>query len=128
MVMSPTPFFFCLKFGARAESFYVNLLREFLGIVLKREEAILVLKELLDSCMDLDGHSLELAPPNVPNSGYQIIIKGILDQETKQHIQNITTKHQLTTQTGNIWKTKRTPNKTEPDTHIIYKLKNNPSC
>ncbi len=94
-----------------------------LGIALKREEAISVLKELLDTCKGLDGHGLELTAPNTPTSGYQIIIKGVLDQETKQHIQDIITKHLLTHQTGNIWKTKRSLNKIEPDTLIIYKPK-----
>jgi hypothetical protein len=92
-------------------------------IGLKREEAISVLKELLDNCKGLDGHSLELTDPSISTSGYQIIIKGILDQETKQHIQNTITKHQLTSQTGNMWKTKHSLNKTEPDTLIIYRTK-----
>jgi hypothetical protein len=92
--------------------------------LLKREEAILVLKEILDKCVGLDGHGFELVSPSAPTAGYQIVIKGILDQETKQHIQTILTKHQLTGQTGNIWKTKHSPNKTEPDTLIIFKTKN----
>jgi len=55
---------------------------------LRREEAISVLKELLDNCTGLDGHYFELAPPNEPTStkeGYQIIIKAALDQEKKMH-------------------------------------------
>jgi hypothetical protein len=99
-----------------------------LGIVLKRQEAILILKELLDNCTGLDGRSLELIAPNSPACGYQIIIKGILDQETKQHTQNIIVKHQLTSQSGTLWKTKRSLNKTEPDTLIIYKPKNSASA
>ena len=90
-------------------------------IGLEREEAILVLKELLDICMGLDGHGLELTTPNALTSGYQIIIKGILDAETKIDIQETLTKHQLTFQAGNMWKTKRSLNKTDPDTLIIYK-------
>ena len=93
---------------------------------MKREEAISVLKELLGNCIGLDGHSLELAPPNAPTpmkDCYQIIIKGVLDQETKQHIQEIITEHKLASQTGNMWKTKHSINKTEPDTLIIYKPK-----
>lgn len=91
---------------------------------MKREEAVSVLKELLDNCTGLDGHSLELTPPNVltpKRDGYQIIIKGILDAETKQHIQEIITKHRLTSQTGSMWKTKHSINKTESDTLIIYR-------
>jgi len=90
---------------------------------LKRDEAISVLKELLDDCKGLDGHSFELTAPSAPSSGYQIVIKGILDEETKKQVQEITTKHKLTSQTGNIWKTKRSINKTEPDTLIIYRSK-----
>ena len=102
-------------------------MKRLLGIALKREEAISVLKELLDSRTGLDGHGLELTAPNAPTptaGGYQIIIKGILDQETKQHIQDILIKQQLSYQIGSMWKTKRSPNKTEPDTLIIYKTKN----
>jgi hypothetical protein len=88
---------------------------------LKREESISVLKELLDNCKGLDGHSLEVTAPTA--GGYQIIIKGILDQETKNQILYILKKHQLSYQVGSIWKTKRSPNKTEPDTFIIYKPK-----
>lgn len=91
--------------------------------ILEREEAIIVLKELLDNSPGLDGHGLELTAPNEPICGYQIIIKGILDEKTKQFIQEILSKHQLTSQTGNLWKTKRSLNKTEPDTLIIYKTK-----
>jgi hypothetical protein len=99
-----------------------------LGIVLKREEAISVLKELLDNCRGLDGHYLELSSPNVSSStmgGYQITIKTALDEETKKCIQEILIKHQLTYQAGSMWRTKRSINKTDPDTFIIYKLKNN---
>jgi hypothetical protein len=91
---------------------------------LRREKAISVLKELLDNCKGLDGHYFELAPPNASTSteeGYQIIIRTAIDQETKKRIQDILMKHQLTYQTGNMWKTKRSINKTVPDTFIIYK-------
>jgi hypothetical protein len=94
-----------------------------LGIVLKRDEAISVLKELLDNCAGLDGRGLELIASNAPTSGYQIIIKGVLDEETKQRINVILIKHQLNSQIGNLWKTKHSSNKTEPDTLIIFKTK-----
>jgi len=96
------------------------------GTVLKREEAISVLKELLDSCSGLDDHSLELASPNALTStsgGYQIIIGKPLDEKTRNCMQDILTKHQLIYQAGSIWKTKRSINK-DPDTFIIYKTKN----
>ena len=96
---------------------------------MKREEAISVLKELLDNCNGLDGNYLELSSSNASSStmgGYQITIKTALDEKTKKRIQEILMKHQLTYQAGNMWKTKRSINKTEPDTYIIYKPKNNP--
>jgi hypothetical protein len=92
--------------------------------VLKREEAIEVLKELLDKCNCLDGHLVEIAPPIDPQStgeGYQIIIRGTLDGETQRHIKDITIQHQLISQVGSLWKTKRSLNKSEPDTLIIYR-------
>jgi hypothetical protein len=95
---------------------------------LKREEAISVLKDLLDNCIGLDGHYLELSSSNVFSSmmgGYQITIKTALDEETKKCIQELLKKHQLTYQAGNTWKTKRSISKTEPDTFIIYKPKDN---
>ena len=96
---------------------------------MKREEAISVLKELLDNCKGLDGHYLELSSSNVSSSmmgGYQITIKTALDEETKKCIQEILMKHQLTYQAGSMWKTKRSINKTDPDTFIIYKPKDSP--
>ena len=93
---------------------------------MKREEAISIIKELLDNCPGLDGHYLELAPPNTPTSnveGYQIIIGKALDEKTKNCIQGNLMKHQLACQIGSMWKTKWSKNK-EPDTFIIYKPKN----
>jgi hypothetical protein len=65
------------------------LQKKIFGILLKRKEAILFLKELLDYCEGLDGHTLELALSNSIEAkfgGYQIIIKGTLDEETKKRI------------------------------------------
>ncbi len=93
---------------------------------MKREEAIAVMKELLDGCIGLDGRSLELTSPNATastESGYQIIIRGTLDEETKKHIQGIAAARQLSLQIGSIWRTKRSINKSEPDTLIIYRAK-----
>jgi len=70
-----------------------------LGIYLKREEAILVLKELFDKCTNLDGHYLEVIPPNASKDismGYQIQIKAILDEETRTCMQDVLMKYQLT--------------------------------
>ena len=90
---------------------------------LKRDEALAVLKELLDGCAGLDGHSLELTPPNSPTStagGYQIIIRNPLDQETKNCILAILSRRELSYQLGSMWKTRRSISQ-EPDTLIIYK-------
>ena len=57
--------------------------------------------------------------------GFQITIKAALYEETEKRIQEILTKHQLTYQAGSMWKTKRSINKAEPDTYIIYKPKDN---
>jgi hypothetical protein len=69
------------------------------GIYLKREEAILVLKELFEKCTNLDGHYLELLPPNastILSGGYQIQIKATLDEETRTCMQDILMKNHLT--------------------------------
>jgi hypothetical protein len=66
---------------------------------LKREEAILVLKELFDKCTNLDGHYLEVIPPNASKDismGYQIQIKATLDEETRTCMQDVLMKYQLT--------------------------------
>ncbi len=58
---------------------------------MKREEAILVLKELFEKCTNLDGHYLELMPPNAStmlSGGYQIQIKATLDEETRDCMQD----------------------------------------
>ena len=121
---------FLIHFITKLEKFDIRIFllesaQRLLGITLKREEAVLVVKELLDNCTGLDGHSLELNASTISTSGYQIIIKGILNEETKKCIKDILTKHQLASQTGSFWKTKRSINKTEPDTLIIYKTKDN---
>lgn len=66
---------------------------------MKREEAILVLKELFDKCTTLDGHYLEVIPPKAASKlsgGYQIQIKTILDEETRTCMQDILMKNHLT--------------------------------
>ena len=70
-----------------------------LGIYLKREEAILVLKELFEKCTNLDGHYLELLPPDASkrmSGGYQIQIKATLDEETRNCMQDVLMKNHLT--------------------------------
>jgi hypothetical protein len=90
----------------------------------KRDEAVTVLKELIDSCQGLDGHPLELTPPNTATptgNGYQIFIFKPLDDATKKSVIDIVTRHKLAYQSGSIWKTRR--GATEPDTFIIYRPK-----
>jgi hypothetical protein len=81
------------------------------GIYLKREEAILVLKELFEKCTNLDGHYLEVLPPDASKDlslGYQIKIKATLDEETRTCMQDVLMKNQLTI-------------KVEEDSFIIYR-------
>ena len=95
-----------------------------MGLFLKRKEAIVVLKELLDYCEGLDEHSLELASSNSIETklgSYQIIIRGTLDEESKRRIQNILMRHQLSWQVGSMWRTRRSANKASPDTFIVYR-------
>jgi hypothetical protein len=83
-----------------------------LGSYLKREEAILVLKDLFEKCTNLDGHYLELIPPNAStmlSSGYQIQIKATLDEETRTCMQDVLMKNHLTIKV------------TDSDSFIIYK-------
>jgi hypothetical protein len=90
-------------------------------VALEREEAVTVLKELIDNCPGLDGHALEIMPPNTPTSGYQIFIIKTLDDATKKCVIDIINRHQLAYQSGSMWKTKRSA--AEPDTFIIYRPK-----
>ncbi len=87
-----------------------------------------MVKELLDNCLGIDGRSMEVAPPSPAIAsnmdGYQINVRGAIDEVTKEQIQETAAKHQLSIQIGNFWRTKRTINKPEPDILIIYKPKN----
>ncbi len=90
----------------------------------KRDEAVSVLKELIDHCPGLDGHPLEITPPNTltaSGEGYQVFIIKALDVETKKRVIDIVSRRQLAYQVGSMWKTKRSA--TEPDTFIIYRPK-----
>jgi hypothetical protein len=66
---------------------------------LKREEAILVLKELFEKCTFLDGYYLALMPAGYAgliSKGYQILIKTSIDEETRNCMQDILIKYKLT--------------------------------
>jgi hypothetical protein len=84
----------------------------FYGVFLKREEAIIVLKELFEKCTTLDGHYLEILPPNASSSmssGYQVVIKTALDEETRNCMQDVLIKYHLTIKV------------LDPETFVIYK-------
>lgn len=87
---------------------------------MNREKAIDLIKEMLLCCSALDGSSFELTPLAASLDRYQIIIIGVLDEKTKQQLQNLVAMHNYCLQIGHVWKTKRTLNKNAPDTHIIY--------
>jgi len=92
---------------------------------MNRQEAIALLKQVLDACAGLEGHPLELAPPNTPQTGgFQIIIAKPLDDETRKKVIQIITDHGLSYQAGAMWKTKHSVNLTGSDTFIIFKPKN----
>jgi hypothetical protein len=68
---------------------------------LKREEAILVLKELFEKCTDMDGRYMSLVPPTsvLPIAhGYQIHIKTGLDIITEKCMQDVIDSHNLAMQ------------------------------
>jgi hypothetical protein len=80
--------------------------------LMKREEAIEVLKNLFEICTTLDGRWLSLMPPNAGSKlsqGYQIIIKTPLDELTRNCMQDVLVKYHLTIKI------------TETDTFVIYK-------
>jgi hypothetical protein len=59
----------------------------FLVLFLKREEAILILKELFEKCTDMDGRYMSLVPPTSVEPiahGYQIHIRAGLDILTEK--------------------------------------------
>jgi hypothetical protein len=67
-------------------------------ILLKRDEAILILNEIFGRCTSIDGRYLALMPPHASNllsAGYQIVIKTDLDEETRTCMQDILMKNHL---------------------------------
>ena len=78
---------------------------------MNRHEAVTFLKEITNSCANMSPDSVTLFHSKMddPNSmGYQVHIKTILDNETKQQIRNIVEKHSLAL-------------KEEKDKVVIYK-------
>ncbi len=93
---------------------------------MKRTEATEIIKEIIDSCQGVDGHPITLIAPNTATpqtDGYQVVINLALNDETKRCIQQIAARHKFACQIGSLFRTKRSINKDEPDTCIIYKPK-----
>ncbi len=68
---------------------------------MKRDEAILVVKELFDNCTYLDGKFLSIVAPTSIEptpSGYQIHIKANLDSLIEACIRETLDRHDLTMQ------------------------------
>jgi hypothetical protein len=65
---------------------------------LKRHEAVTCLKEIANNCSNMSPDSVTLynsKPDDSLSTGYQVHIKTVLDDETKQQLQNIAEKHSL---------------------------------
>ncbi len=65
---------------------------------MNRHEAVTYLKEITNTCTNMSPNAVALfdSRPDDPDStGYQVHIKTILDNETKQRLQNIAEKHSL---------------------------------
>jgi hypothetical protein len=65
---------------------------------MKRDEAVTFLKEITNTCTNMSPDSVTLfnsKPDDLDSTGYQVHIKTVLDNETKQRLQNIAEKHSL---------------------------------
>jgi hypothetical protein len=65
---------------------------------MKRHEAVTCLKEITSTCTNMSPDSITLfnsRPDDRDSTGYQVHIKTVLDNETKQRLQNIAEKHSL---------------------------------
>jgi hypothetical protein len=65
---------------------------------LNRIEAVQVVKDLFDGCIYLDGHSISLKIPSIPNDlskGYQIHIQIPQDEIVQNCVQDILEKYKL---------------------------------
>ncbi len=88
---------------------------------MKREDAISLVRELLEDCGGLDGKTLQLVPPVAAGAGYQVMLTGAFMETTVAYVKETAAKHGLICQVGSIWKTTRNSN--QPNTLIIYKPK-----
>jgi hypothetical protein len=67
-----------------------------LGVTLKREEAVLLLREMFEKCTLFDGNYLSLMPPNsagLLSEGYQIHLKIPIDKQTQDCMKQISEKY-----------------------------------
>ncbi len=70
-----------------------------MGIVLKRSEAVALLKDIYDGCPFFDGMAISLIPPDsesVPSKGFQIHIKcSFCRDESIDCLEKIAEKHNV---------------------------------
>ena len=65
-------------------------------IILNRDEAVLVLKEIFEECTLFDGNYIALMPPNAAgllSKGYQVHLKVPIDKETQGCMQQVAKKY-----------------------------------
>ncbi len=82
---------------------------------MRREEAVSVLREIIDKCQMCDGNWVALMPPNSHNLlsvGYQVHLKIPLDQQAINCIEKVLKEYDL-----------RMMNKREQELLIIYRPK-----
>lgn len=63
---------------------------------MKREEAVLILKEMFAECTLFNGHYLALMPPDsagLLSKGYQVHLKIPIDKETQDCMQRVAKKY-----------------------------------
>jgi hypothetical protein len=71
---------------------------------LKKDEAVLIIKEMLENCNKLEGVFLCMVPPTgsipITSLGYQIHLKSplILDSEITKCLEELSKKHNLSIQ------------------------------
>jgi hypothetical protein len=66
------------------------------GVVLNREEAVLVLREIFEKCTLFDGQYIALMPPNAAgllSQGYQVHLKVPIDKQTQDCMLQISGKY-----------------------------------
>jgi hypothetical protein len=73
----------------------------FEGIFVKREEAILLMNELMQNCPKLESIFLCLVPPSESKfGGYQVHLRTSMDAETRRCVTGVAEKHGLMIEEG----------------------------